>query len=628
MTADEVIVEPGNYSDTAGDLGVDGFVSPTAGNIHGVLGQPRPVITLNDSHAFGAFDVSTGKTVSYLSVQSTVSDRGIFIGGGTVDAVIARATGSFGATCQHTSGILRDTACIATSASGIAAGVSVGTSGALSPVLRNVTAISLGGSGFGLDYRVSGGGSLTVSAKSVIADGGSADIRVGGTSPSTSTLTVDHSNFATTSVLAGGTVTDGGNNQSSAPMLASDHVHQLSGSPTIEAGAVDGSSGATDVDGQNRTLGAAPDIGADELGHPTTTSTACSPASVHFAAPTTCTLTVTDTAAGATTPTGTVALSSDTSGGFFGSGGTCTLSMVSSSSASCQVTYTPGQVGDGSHDLTGTYVGDSTHEPSQGSTSLTVTAHPTVTTVSCDPPSVLFASPTKCTAYVTDQASTAWTTPTGGISFLSDATGSFGSSAACTLAPINTQSAGCSVTYTPGAVGDGTHQITATYGADGDHTGSSGMTSETVDAHPTTTDVSCTPNPVRVGQGGSCVVTVIDSAAIGATSPTGTVAISSSAPGSFGGACSLAPATGSSATCTVAYTPAAVATHILTASYAGDGGHGASLGTDMLAVTDTTGPGTTFDPCPALRKKLRKTKKAHHVPKVRKLKKKLRRLGC
>jgi hypothetical protein len=192
--------------------------------------------------------------------------------------------------------------------------------------------------------------------------------------PSTTTITIDHSNFDTTSVLAGGTITDAGNNQTTAPMLAADNVHQLAASPTINAGAVDGSSGTTDVDGQSRTLGMDPDIGADELGHPTSTSIACLPGTVPAGSATTCTLTVTDDAAtGATSPTGNVALASDTNGGTVSAGGSCALVMPTANQASCQLSYTPGQVGTGTHQLTAQYVGDSTHEPSQASMNLGVT---------------------------------------------------------------------------------------------------------------------------------------------------------------------------------------------------------------------------------------------------------------
>jgi hypothetical protein len=375
LAADEVVVEQGNYSDTAGDLGVDGEVHPIAGNIHGVLGQPRPEITLDSSHGFGAIDVSPGITVSYLSIQSTISDRAIFIGGGTVDGVIARGTGSFGASCQHQNGILRNSACISTASGGTAVGVAVGTSGALTSTLRNVTAIATGSGSFAASYRVVGTGSITLSVKGVIAQGVAGDIRASASGGGATTITVDHSNFDTTDVsLGGGTITSGGDNQTSASMLAPDNVHQLSGSPTINAGAVDGSSGTTDVDGQQRTIDTVPDIGADEVGHPTTTAVSCTPNPILVGTSTTCSVTVIDTAAtGATNPQGTVEFSTDTAEGVFEPGPSCPLDVAGESGGECQVTYTPGVVGTGTQQISATYGGDTAHDGSSGSDDVGVT---------------------------------------------------------------------------------------------------------------------------------------------------------------------------------------------------------------------------------------------------------------
>ena len=478
VTTDEVEIAPGNYSDTAGDLGPDGFVNPTARNIHGTVGQPRPVITLDTDHAFGAISVGTGVAVSYLSIEGD-SSRLINVNGlgSVVDGVIARGTGSVAA-CAHTEGIIRNSACISTASGGTGVGTSVGTAGALTPTLRNVTAIATGSSSFGVDYRVSNGGSLSISAKGVIAQGTSADLRAGRTdgSASTSTITIDHSNFDTMTTLAGGTITDGGGNQTSAPVLAADNVHQVAGSPTINAGAVDGSSGTTDVDGQSRTLGATPDIGADELGNPTSTSLACPPGSVQTGSPLTCTLTVTDTAStGATVPTGNAALTSDTGGGTVSSGGSCALVMQNSNQASCQLTYTPGQVGTGTHQLTASYVGDSSHEPSQASLGVGVTARPTSTTVTCAPTSLILGSTTTCTASSADTGGGGATPPSGNVTFNSDTSGgSFGSGGSCVLAPSSPTEANCQLSYTPGQVGTGTHEITGAYGGDSAHGASQG----------------------------------------------------------------------------------------------------------------------------------------------------------
>jgi hypothetical protein len=59
-----------------------------------------------------------------------------------------------------------------------------------------------------------------------------------------------------------------GDNQTGEPLFAdaaAGDFRQYLGSPTINAGALDGFSGGHDLDGEPRTMGAAPDIGADEF---------------------------------------------------------------------------------------------------------------------------------------------------------------------------------------------------------------------------------------------------------------------------------------------------------------------------------------------------------------------------
>src|SRR6185437_6820145 len=92
----------------------------------------------------------------------------------------------------------------------------------------------------------------------------------------------------------------------------------------------------------------------------TSTAVSCTPNPDNLNTATTCTATVTDTDTGTkTTPGGTVSFSSN---------GTGTFSAPSStlSTGSCSVTYTPTVFGTGSHRVTGTYAGDTTHAGSNG----------------------------------------------------------------------------------------------------------------------------------------------------------------------------------------------------------------------------------------------------------------------
>ena len=124
-----------------------------------------------------------------------------------------------------------------------------------------------------------------MNAKSVIAQGAGVDVQAGGIGAGASaTINPDHSDYDLTETIANGggaaSITTAGTNSNieAPPLLATDQIHQLPGSPTVNAGATDKSSGSADIDGQLRTIGSAVDIGADELGDATSTAVACNPA--------------------------------------------------------------------------------------------------------------------------------------------------------------------------------------------------------------------------------------------------------------------------------------------------------------------------------------------------------------
>jgi hypothetical protein len=192
-------------------------------------------------------------------------------------------------------------------------------------------------------------------------------------------INLDHSNYDSESTDASNRITNPGTNfnQTAAPVfvdrLGGDFHQQPTSTGTIELGTTSGTlPEELDLDGQERSVGA-PDIGADELGHQTSTSIACIPASLTLGAgSSSCTATVTDTV-GALLPTGDVAFASGGPGSF-GDGGACTLAFVSDSVARCQLTYTPAAVGTGSHQITASYPGGSAHEGSEGSIAIGVAA--------------------------------------------------------------------------------------------------------------------------------------------------------------------------------------------------------------------------------------------------------------
>src|SRR2546426_320312 len=233
----------------------------------------------------------------------------------------------------------------------------------------------------------------------------------------------------------------------------------------------------------------------------------------------------------------------------------------------------------------------------------------TTTTVTCTPGTIPVDSSTSCTATVRDTDNGKKTAPDGTVTWTTDGGGIPGggtfSSPTCILIE-DTDRSSCSVTYTPTAVGSGSHLITASYGGGGKHLPSSGTTrgsgtipatyrgdakhkvssgSTTVPAakRSTATSVACTPGSVVVDQTTTCTATVSDTGPGTKKTPTGTVTWMSSGVGTFSSATCTLDGTGK---CSVMYTPTLVGsgTHTITASYPGDASHMGSSGSFPLGV--------------------------------------------
>jgi Big-like domain-containing protein len=230
--------------------------------------------------------------------------------------------------------------------------------------------------------------------------------------------------------------------------------------------------------------------------------------------------------------------------------------------------------------------------------SLAVDQRSAKTTVGCSPNPVAVGQQTTCAVTVTDTSAGAVSTPTGSVGLSSDGSGSFGGGP-CTLTESSPGVAGCSVTYTPGALpmnGDA-QTITAQYGGDAKHAGnifSLGSTFLGVFApRSTATRVSCAPATVAVGAASTCTATVTDTDAGTAITPAGTVSFGSGGAGSFAGSpCTLVATGAGVAGCSATYVPGAsgvpTRTDTITATYVPDPAHTASSGTTTVTVQPTT----------------------------------------
>ena len=307
------------------------------------------------------------------------------------------------------------------------------------------------------------------------------------------------------------------------------------------------------------------------------TTLVCSPATVPVGDTTTCHVDVSDLDSYASaTPTGQVDFSSDQSGSF--SEDRCTVS-----NAACEVTYTPTAVGSGTHDLTASYDGDHTYHPSHDTIAVKVTpsnkvgpvgaapASSTDTSLECEPAGVAVNAPTACTATVTNTGSGTPTMATGDVEFSSDESGSF-SENRCTLSD-----GACQVTYTPTAVGSGTHDLTASYDGDHTHQPSGDITTVQVHLRSTDTSVECAST--------TCTATVTDTDSGTPSPPSGTVTFASDRPGEFNeNPCTLSALSNTSASCSVTFTAYSSAVCDISASYSGDSSHAGSASSAPSAL--------------------------------------------
>jgi hypothetical protein len=261
---DEIIVLPGTYSNLF-ELQISKAIT-----VHG-SGQPVPRLSSGDGTAVSVNH--SGATLSDVEILHSSGSYGLQMLGGLVERVEVHAIGGgAGDACHVGGGTLRDSICLNERAAGN--GIAYGISGLInrSSVLRNVTAVSTAPGGYGGNYLAGLQATVSVDAKNVIFSGIAGDLRADEDSMSTLTVAADHSNFA--EVATGGTgapaVTPAGTagNQVAPPQFvdpATDDYHQAPSSPTVNAGVGDATLGAIDIDGDARTLGSAPDIGADEL---------------------------------------------------------------------------------------------------------------------------------------------------------------------------------------------------------------------------------------------------------------------------------------------------------------------------------------------------------------------------
>jgi Glycine rich protein len=217
---------------------------------------------------------------------------------------------------------------------------------------------------------------------------------------------------------------------------------------------------------------------------------------------------------------------------------------------------------------------------------------PTTTTLVCTP-----SSPTtqQCEASVSDVASSG--SPATGTVTFSSTDGTFTPDNKCTPSiTAGASSPSCAVTLS--GYGAGTVTVTGAYSGDPYHAPSSASVGHN---NGTTTTAACSRSQTYVGLSTLCTATVTDRATGAPTAPPGTVTFSSGGSGSFdNNVCNLS-GSGSTSSCQVSYTPAAVGSSLtqLTATYAPSDSHQPSSATTSLTILGR-GTSTSVSCAPAV----------------------------
>lgn len=284
---DVVELAPGTYyAEIEGDFGFIATVSlPEGVTVRGEPGKARPVIILRDNETGeGAFSVPTGAEVADVEIRNQGGHgSAIDVSGGTVERVVARSRVGNTPTCYFVSGTMRSSACV-NSGGGAAIGTDVLPGDSISrSFLRNSTFVATGPGSIGMDF-IYYSGKAEIDAIGVLVEGEEKDVvaralkgdtaAIPGYGPSaaaTVKIELQASSYATIKSEPAGagraSITPPGTkgNITVTPLLADGNLHQLPGSPTIDKGAIDGTSAVLDLDEQMRTMGGAVDIGADEF---------------------------------------------------------------------------------------------------------------------------------------------------------------------------------------------------------------------------------------------------------------------------------------------------------------------------------------------------------------------------
>jgi hypothetical protein len=267
-TPSMIYVEPGTYTMVANQLIIN-----AGSTLSGLPGKAAPLI---ESEQFIGIDAS-GATVSHLNVTFTGPYYGLRAkDGSTVDHVLVTSNQVGSYACLIEASTLTDSTCITTGEDSQAVGDAAdsGVAATSTATLRGVTAEATGPGDIGLLEYAGGDLTLDTTATNCIFHGTASDVEAKAAVESTSDsfITLSHDDAKVISTVPASpnsaTVTTNATDITAAPRFvdaAKRNYAEAAGSPTIDKGAADPPDDRTDLAGNARTQGAAPDMGAYEF---------------------------------------------------------------------------------------------------------------------------------------------------------------------------------------------------------------------------------------------------------------------------------------------------------------------------------------------------------------------------
>ncbi len=258
----------------------------------------------------------------------------------------------------------------------------------------------------------------------------------------------------------------------------------------------------------------------------------------------------------------------------------CTASAVSGSGNSRTATCSTSTLATGTHSIVANYSGDAGNAASTSAAlSQVVKAAASGTVLASS------LNPSTSGASVTFTASVTGVAPTGSVNFKDGASSIAGCSAVALSGSGNTRTATCATS----ALSVATHSITAAYAGDaGNAASTSAALSQVVKAAASGTVLASSLNPSTSG------ASVTFTASVTGVAPTGSVNFKDGASSIAGCSAVALSGSGNTRTATCATSALSVATHSITAAYAGDAGNAASTSAALSQVVKAAASGTVL----------------------------------